>query len=185
MREMRGNMLAGDTGETAIKSDAFQTFMRKSAPALREIFPPDAIKLMQDVADDLQRSAKSVSGTRLPGGSNTAQDLMSLTMHSAKSPSVIAQMVAAEAAAMALGAPGIGSVLPIGSLVLSVARKVGFQKVDDLVAQAMLDPAKGRAALLAPLPNNQTNAAKILTQRLRAVALVGGATAGRDERAAQ
>jgi hypothetical protein len=86
---------------------------------------------------------------------------------------------------MAMGAPGIGSVSAVGSLILSVARKAGFQRVDDLVAQAMLDPAKGRAALLAPLPSNQTQAAKILAQRLRAVALVGGATADRDERRAQ
>jgi hypothetical protein len=167
---------------TALKSDQLQTFMRKAAPALAQIFPREQIEAMQVVAADLQRAAKSISGTKLPGGSNTTQDMAALAKNSLKQPSVLAQIMAAEAAGWAVGAFGIGSVSAIGSLALSVARKAGFQKVDDLVAEAMLNPDLAKALLLRPLPSGQTRALSILTQRLRAVTLAAGQTANRDER---
>jgi hypothetical protein len=180
-RELRGVTLAGETGETAFKSAAFQTFMRKAGPALREIFPAEQMNALQDIADDLQRSAKSM-GTKLPGGSNTAQDIYGMTKGALKSPSVIAQIVGAEAAGMAMGAPGIGSLGGFGALVLSVMKKAGMQKVDDLVAEAMLNPDLAKALLLRPLSSGQTRALSILRQRLRSVPLVAAATSERDER---
>src|SRR5574337_1227778 len=79
LREMRGNADMGGTGN--IKSDAFQTFVRKSTPALGKIFSPKQIKAMQDIATDLQMANRSISGTKLPGGSNTAQDLAAQGKH--------------------------------------------------------------------------------------------------------
>ncbi len=175
LREMKGNALAGDTGIANIKADKFQTFMRRAEPALAELFPSDQIASMKAVAADLQRASKSWSATKIPGGSNTAQDVFGLTKDSLKRPSILAQMFGAEAAGAAMGAPGIGSVGAIGSLALSVMRKAGFQKVDDMVTEAMLHPEVAKALLLRPLPTGETRALSILQQRVRAVALAASA----------
>jgi hypothetical protein len=93
-------------------------------------------------------------------------------------------MIASEAIGLSLGAPGIGGATAFGSLVLSVMRKAGYQKVDDLVADAMLNPDLAKTLLLRPLATGETRVLNILQQRLRAVAMAGAATSDRDEPAA-
>lgn len=149
-RDLQGNALAGDSETRALKADQFQTFVRKSSGALAQIFSSDQVEMIQNVAADLQRATKSVSGTKLPGGSNTPQDIAASMKHGGERSSLLGLLVMAEAAGdMAAHIAG-----PIGKIVgmvavssLAAARRAGFEKVDDIVAQAMLEPARAKFLL--------------------------------------
>jgi hypothetical protein len=58
-----------------MKSDAFQTFIKRSGPALSKVFDPAQMQAMRNIADDLKRSNLSIAGNKIPGQSNTMQDL--------------------------------------------------------------------------------------------------------------
>lgn len=152
--ELRSNAEAGDTGVRQLKADAFQTFVRKATPALRQIFKPDQVKAIEDVATDIQRTQRSVIGTKLPGGSNTAQDLAAGAKHGGHKPSLVGSLVAMEAAgemAGHLGGP-MGKVIGmVGVPFLNAMRHAGIQRINDLVADAMLHPELAHA-LLAKVP---------------------------------
>jgi hypothetical protein len=73
-----GNAEAGTSGQSLIKGEAFQTFVKDKAGALRAAgFTPDEIQTIQNVAADIRRANRSISAVRIPGGSNTAQDIYS------------------------------------------------------------------------------------------------------------
>ena len=75
LRDLRGNASFSEGLPTALKADAYQTFVRKTPTALAQIFSPKQMESMRAVAADLQAAARSVASTKLPGGSNTAQDI--------------------------------------------------------------------------------------------------------------
>ena len=148
--ELPSNSLAGDTAERQIKNDVVQTFLRRALPAMRHIFEPEEIESMQNVAADIQRSQRSVTGTKLPGGSNTAQDIAAGEKLSAGKPSVLGTLIAAEAVGEAAqhAAGPIGRIVGMVAVpVLSAMRQEGLKTVDDLVSEAMLHPELARALL--------------------------------------
>jgi hypothetical protein len=154
INELSSNSLAGDTTERQLKNDVFQTFMRRALPAMRHIFEPEEIESMQNVAADIQRSQRSVTGTKLPGGSNTAQDIVAGEKLTAGKPSVLGTLIAAEAVGEAAqhAAGPVGRVVGMVAVpVLSAMRQEGLKTVDDLVSEAMLHPELARA-LLAKIP---------------------------------
>ena len=154
LQELRSNSLAGDTAERAFKSDTFQTFIRRAAPALRHIMEPEEIEGLQNVAADLQQANRSIVGTKLPGGSNTAQDLAAGDKHGGGKPSVVGTLVAMEAAGEAMhhATGNIGRLAGMVAVpVFNAMRANGLAKVDDLVTQAMLHPDLARA-LIAKVP---------------------------------
>lgn len=171
LQELRSNALAGDTAERAFKSDTFQTFVRRAAPALRHIMEPEEIEGLQNVAADLQRANRSIVGTKLPGGSNTAQDVAAGEKHGGGKPSVVGTLVAMEAAGEAMHHLTGNAGRVIGMLaapVFNAMRSHGLAKVDDLVTEAMLHPNLARA-LIAKVPAGSfakpvwQNAAKQIT----------------------
>jgi hypothetical protein len=170
LRDLRGNVAAGDTGTTLLRSDVFQTFVRKTPQALAQIFSPDQVKAMQDVAADLQRANLSLTATKLPGGSNTPQDLAAAAKHGGGAhQSVLTQVVIAEAlggVAERVAGP-LGKIAGIGTLVLNGMRQAGLRRVDDLVTQAMLHPELART-LLAKAPAPGSGNAVLLRHVLRA-----------------
>ena len=171
LQELRSNALAGDTAERAFKSDTFQTFIRRAAPALRHIMEPEEIEGLQNVAADLQQANRSIVGTKLPGGSNTAQDLAAGDKHGGGKPSVVGTLVAMEAAGEAMhhATGNIGRLAGmVAAPVFNAMRSRGLAKVDDLVTEAMLHPNLARA-LIAKVPPGSfakpvwQNAAKQIT----------------------
>ena len=152
--DLRSNAEAGDTGVRQLKADAFQTFVRKASPALRQIFKPDQVKAIEDVAADIQRTQRSVIGTKLPGGSNTAQDLAAGVKHGGGHPSMVGVLMWSEAAGEAAQHAGgpLGKALGMVAVpMLNAMRQQGIRRVDDLVTEAMLHPELARA-LLAKVP---------------------------------
>jgi hypothetical protein len=195
MDQVKSNAAAGNTGTTLLKSDTFQTWLRRREPALREIFPADRIENMRNVATELQNANRSISGTKLPGGSNTAQDTAAGAKHkSGPGHSVLTQMIGAElvgsvahAGAEAL-LPGsgflahaIGTGATIGTLYLNAMRAAGIAKVNALVTEAMLNPALGKTLLLRTTKQGAPGVLYTLKRQLRGLAATSGIRAPQDD----
>jgi hypothetical protein len=188
MERVKSNAAAGTTGSDVLKSDTFQMWLRQREPALRQIFSPEQIEAMRAVAADLKRASKSISGTKLPGGSNTAQDLAAGAKHSHGSPSMLAQLIGAEivgsmahagAEAVLPGsgflAHAIGTGASVGSLVVNAMRQAGLAKVDDIVTEAMLHPGLAKTLLMRPTPKAAPSVISILKRQLQALAISSAA----------
>ena len=188
---VKSNQAAGNTGTNVLKSDVFQTWLRQREKALRSVFSPAQIENMRAVAADLQRANRSVQGSKLPGGSNTAQDTAALGAHTSHHPSMLTQMVAADIVGETamhgadmlvpghrLIAKGLGMA---GTLIFGRFREAGFDKVEEMVTQAMLDPALGKILLMHPSVKGLPDVLGMLGQRLRALTTMAAATSDRDE----
>jgi hypothetical protein len=166
LRDLKGNQAAGDTGTEFLKSDATQTFIKKTPQALSQIFTPEQVEAIRNIAADLQRANKSVAGSKLPGQSNTVQDLAAGHKHASHSPSGLNQIMGMELAEHVfdhLGGHGgehvahgvvhkvAGAVTHGASIVATMAamgmRRNGLQRVDQLVTLAMLHPDLAKALL--------------------------------------
>jgi hypothetical protein len=185
LRDLRGNASFSEGMPTALKADVFQTFMKKSAPALAPIFTPEQMASMEAVAADLQRAARSVSSTKLPGGSNTAQDLHGGQVHGSGHQSVLTQVVVGEMVgevAERLAGPA-GKLAGVGAMVLNAMRQAGLTKVDQLVEQAMLHPELARTLLMKVPPHSSFTPVygAMLRQQLRAAAMTSAVSGQRRE----
>lgn len=167
------NTEAATTGASQIKADAFQTFMRTKADVLAKVFTPEEIGVLRAVSRDLQRANRSINATKLPGGSNTAQD----TVHRAAEDGTILNRIAGEAAAAAAGhaiAGASGGIAGwLGKRVASALRDAGLANVDDLVKEAMLNPELARALLQKVPAKPDTGAAIRIAQTAKRIAVSG------------
>lgn len=150
------NTGAAGSEESLIRADQFQTFMRKNMAALREFgFTPEQLHTWGAIADDIRRANRSISATKIPGGSNTAQDLYamrSLLPHQMTPLEKIivygAGSALTAAAHMTHALPVIGELVPIiGAHFAMALRDAGIKTVQDLINRAMLDPALARDLL--------------------------------------
>jgi hypothetical protein len=150
------NAEAGESGVGLLKSDQFQSFVKKNRGALSWIFSKEQIDSMEAVAADLQRANRSIAGTKLPGGSNTPQDAVGLAKYAASS-SLLRKILVeggAGSGGWLLGGPIGGASGLLGSAFVNAARDAGLRKVDDLVTEAMLNPALARGLLEKAAPGN-------------------------------
>ena len=136
-----GNTEAGTSGVGTLKADQFQTFLKKSKGPLSKVFTPDEMTNLQNIADDLQRTNRSVN-TKLPGQSNTAQDVIGAKNTNPKG-SILSRIV------MENLIPGMGYAVHgipgaglgwLGVKVANAFRAAGIEKVNDLLTTAMLNP---------------------------------------------
>ena len=158
------NTEAATTGHGLIRSDQFQTFIRNNRAALAQVCSEKEINSLRAIAQDLQRSNRSTTAVKLPGGSNTAQDTANLRT------SLMSQLVrhgnhlafgAGTGAPVAFfaGAPlgFIGALAgTAGATVASALREAGIRKADDLIREAMMDPELARHLLMKYSPGSKT-----------------------------
>ena len=179
-RKAVGNELAGQTETTFIKSDTFQNLIRKNDAALSEAFSPEQMDTLRAIAADLQRANLSKTGGKLPGGSNTAQDILAAGK-SAKAAgeghhgNLLGYILAAAAEHVT------HSVLPfvglIGAKMGGAIRDAGLGKVDDLVTQAMLDPELARSLLAKVTPKDAPMRGAALAAQLKRLSVAASAEA--------
>jgi hypothetical protein len=174
-RQLVGNTEAAATGQGMIRADAFQTFMRRNQPVLRLFFDEPELRSLNAVALDLQQAARSQNAVRLPGGSNTAQDTAAAASFHPNS-SILRGAISAAGGALAGGAVGgpIGSAAgsALGGVVSSM-RRAGFSRAEEIITQAMLDPAMARMLLMKATPENDRRVAVGLARRLSRIGAVG------------
>lgn len=172
-----GNTEAGTSGVSGFRSDAMQTFVRTNAAALRHVFKDGELNALRWIAADLQRSNRSLNAVRIPGQSNTAQDLIAAGAVPAGEASMLARILATVGPSVGGAAAGMALAGPIGTLVgivgagaVQAMRKAGLEKVDDLIKDAMLNPDRARL-LLERLPAKPTRRSemKIIDRYKRAV----------------
>ncbi|GAA4169495.1 hypothetical protein [Shinella granuli] len=163
-----GNAEAGTSGQSLIRGEAFQTFVKEKVGALRSAgFTDDEIRTIQNIAADIRRSNRSISAVRIPGSSNTAQDIYAAAKSDAAG-SVLSRILGAYAT-------GGSIVSAVGGKMASALREAGFQSVDDILADALLNPARAKL-LLQQMPKNvESGALDRLTELYRRVPV---ATAG-------
>lgn len=166
------NAEAGTSGEGAIKADSLQTFLRQNGEALAQIFAPDEMANLRNIAGDLRRANRSITAVKLPGGSNTAQDtagqrmsmLRTILRHSAEA-------AVGGGAGFMLGGGALGSLVgAVGATVVSNFREAGLRQVDDLIRAAMLDPRAGALLLQRAAARPDRGPAMRLAQYLRRMA---------------
>lgn len=168
---LRGNAEAGDTGLPLWKSDAFQTYVRQNAPALRQVFTADQMKAMEAVAADLQRANRSVAGSKVPGGSDTAQNVAALA--SLPGGSILWRLIGgagmagsgAYGGAIAGGPVGAVAGAAIGGLA-QLGREIGMRRINDLLTEAMLNPSLAAQLLRKATPQEEPQLLAQLTRRL-------------------
>lgn len=170
---------AGTSGVGGLKPDAFQKFIRDKAPALEGIFSKEEIGTMQAIARDLQRANRTVSATKLPGGSNTAQDLhgMAHGPHTSIFGRIMAEAAGTGGGMYMAGTPG-GVMGWLGAKAAGAMRDAGLMKADNLVREAMLNPDLARALLDRVPVRPDTGTAAKLGLRARQMAFMSAASAG-------
>lgn len=148
------NTEAATSGETLLRSDQFQTFMRQNEQALAAVFSPEEIASLKAIAEDLKRANRSLTAVKIPGQSNTAQDLLAASTKDR--PSILSQLMThvggAAVGIYAAGSTALGSIIGlVGARGLASFRQAGYTRVDQLVRDAMLHPELARV-LLAKVP---------------------------------
>ncbi|MEP9355033.1 hypothetical protein ABLE93_15705 [Xanthobacter sp. KR7-65] len=179
-----GNTEGAASGTDMMRSDAFQQFLRQNVPALKQVLSGPEIMTLQAVAADLKRSNRSLAAVKLPGGSNTTQDMNAVAKASGAqswlsrilSPGALAS---AGAAAGSMTAGGIGAAAGAGGggqlgRVIEAMRQAGLQSVDDIVRDALLNPERARA-LLAQVKGEPTTGQAISLARVYMRAAVANA----------
>lgn len=167
------NTEAGTTGQNLIKSDQFQTFVRKNSAALRRALGDDGVNTLRAIAADLNRANRSISAVKLPGGSNTAQDTAK------RGGSLLSQIIergatggaGALAGALSGFGPAGAAVGAVGGIVAGALREAGIKKVDDLVKTALLNPEIARR-LLSNIPATSKGAQMSLAAAIRRAAVL-------------
>lgn len=170
------NTEAATSGTNALKSDTFQTFIRQNQAALRHVMSGQEFNTVQAIAADLNRASRSLNAVRIPGQSNTAQDMApDLARKLSSGPeSLLTQIVVAGGGGYAAhGSTGAlaGVTAALGKNVVSKMREAGMEQVGDLVKRAMLDPDLARALLAKVPPKATPQAAVTLAQQLKRLSL--------------
>jgi hypothetical protein len=160
------NTEAATSGQNIIRADQFQTFVKQNKPILRQVFTNDEINTLQAIADDINRAKRSETAVKLPGGSNTAQDIYA-TNKDARGRSFLRLLMdstgASIGASIGSAAGPFGSFIgattgAIGGDLLNSLRTAGLDRVDQLVSHALLHPEVARK-LLQVAPAKATSAA--------------------------
>lgn len=164
----------GSAGVQEMSNRALQSIVTDSKimRGLQKVLSPDQVKTIQDVAKDTLRANRSTTAVKLPGGSNTTQDIHAVSK-GAHSASPLSQVIAAEIGGEVLkhlGGMKLKVAGLVGGAVAGAARQAGLQKVDDLVTYAVLHPDIGRALLAKMPPNAKT---PILRKLLAQIGNVG------------
>ncbi|MEM7730423.1 MAG: hypothetical protein AAF311_14325 [Pseudomonadota bacterium] len=163
------NTEAGTSGRGMLKSDQFQTFIRRNEKALINAgFKGDEIELMRRVASDLQRANRSNASVK-NAGSNTAQDQIAAgSDRGSLLYQVLGQVGAPVGTTLAAGAAGglWGGVAGAGgAIALTVLRKQGLEKADDIVRDALLNPERARILLRKATTPKEQEAFKLALER--------------------
>jgi hypothetical protein len=151
---------AGTSGQKQLQAAGFQKFVANNEAALKEVLKPGEVSMLKAIAADLERSQRSVSGVKLPGRSNSPQDILAQMKAAGAPQSLFGRLLTIGAQAGVGGAAGgpVGSAVAVGAgEFLSRLRQSGFQQVEEILADALLNPSRA-LLLLQKVPEKATKA---------------------------
>lgn len=144
------NTEAGTSGVTGIKPDMFQAFVRQNRTALSKIFGPGEMARLDAIAADLQRANRSVTAVKLPGRSNTPQDIRLAAEAGGPQQSALVRVISALMTKPIKGV--LGAVDGVfGTKALDAFNSAGIANVDDLIRKMALEPEFAKV-MLSKLP---------------------------------
>lgn len=146
------NTESATSGTDTLKSDQFQTFVKANRAALKQVFTPEEMQSLDNIAADLHRSARSANALKTAGSDTELNRSLSGRMGTLLGHRALGVM------GMLLGGSHGAEGGGLGYVVGETAqhfRQVGVDKVQTLFSQALLDPDVAKA-LLAKLPANAT-----------------------------
>ncbi|ACI52191.1 hypothetical protein Gdia_2446 [Gluconacetobacter diazotrophicus PA1 5] len=183
LEKARSTSESGTTGEKEIAGGAFQRALNnpKVRRALEQVLTPAQVRVMDAVGKDIERAARSVNATKVPGSPGTAADLHA--MGTSDGVSLLLEAGLAEKAAEGLGhaahLPGVAHVVPIigpaAALWLKAKRAAGYAQIDQLATQMVLNPEFGRAMLQKAVPNSRAPIRRQALQRVVAAWMAAAA----------
>lgn len=147
-----------------IKGDSLQTFVKNNRASLNTVLKPEQIKAVDALISDIKRSNQTV---KIPGQSNTAQDLTGLRANDKKMPPMF------KLAIDALGAQLGGAAGFAAAHLLQTMREAGVNRVDELVTKAILNPPVMRDLLSRVPPQGNPQSVLSLGRALRATVTSG------------
>ena len=172
------NTEAATSGRALLKADQFQSFVKQNRAALKRVFGEHELDQMQAIADDLQRANRSINAVKLPGGSNTTQDMLAAAKGDSRK--TILSKLLIGAIGSSAGGLGGGAIAILGANAVTAARKAGLNTIDDLVRDALLHPDRA-ALLLSTRPfKPDTGPAVALMKRYSQASITGAATTRDD-----
>ncbi|WP_279483207.1 hypothetical protein [Aureimonas sp. SK2] len=150
-RRLISNTEGATSGEALIKSDAFQSFVKRNRSTLKAAgFSDSEINTFGAIADDIKRSNRSLTAVKIPGQSNTAQDVGSVL-------SRVLQASGSKGGGLGLsgvgflagGLPGaVAGGLAAGvAKMLSIMKQNGLSRVEDILEDALLNPDRAKVLL--------------------------------------
>lgn len=178
MNRFVGNTEAATSGVGTIKSDQFQTFVSRNRPALEAAgFSKPELDAMDNIAADVRNSNRSLNAVRIPGQSNTAQDVLAARPGMSAPHTILHVLLATIPGAGGYLAGGLtaglaGAVLaPIATTTIQILRQNGIKQADELLRSALLDPQLAKTLMLKATPGNMRLANASLAARFRRAAV--------------
>jgi hypothetical protein len=183
----------GASGDVTINAATFQKFIRDNAATIKAAgFSDKEYGFMTAIAADLKRSQRTLFATKLPGQSNTAQDVIK-TLEAATNKeahfSLLQKLSAAFAGGLAThGATGAAtlSAAVVGQHLLSTLRQSGIDEIGAMVREAILNPEAALVLLRKAPVKGDTGAEvtlrKALARNLTATA-INNNSAGQEDNA--
>lgn len=171
---------AAPRGTGQLPGDTFQAFAKQNGATLKAAgFTDGEINLMGAIADDLQQANRSLSTIKAPWQFNLTRDIANCDLPTSMLKIAATALAGGGAAGIYAGGAAGATAAGIATL-LAVIRENGIRTIDDLVTEALLDPAKARMLLTRLKPVQVKSAAEQLNQRFRRGVLASMA-AGEEE----
>lgn len=164
------NTEAATSGLGTMKANQFQTFVARNRDVLKAAgFNGDELDLLGNIATDLRNSNRSLSAVRIPGQSNTAQDVLAARRGDGAAHTILQVLLSLAGSGGGFVVGGLpGAVIaPAVATATQLLRQNGIRKMDDLLRAALLDPQLARALMLKATPGNMKVANASLVGRFR------------------
>jgi hypothetical protein len=186
MAKAKGTTESGTSGIENINAATFQKFLRDNGETIKAAgFSDRELGSMQVIAQDLQRGERTLQATRLPGQSNTAQDIIKSIEagHSAHPVSLLNKLALGAMGGFethGMTGAGVGAALGLGEHILAAKRMAGLAKANTLVRDAMLNPELAMALLKHAPIKPGLGSEPTLTKMLARNSMFGATTAARE-----
>lgn len=177
-RDFSGTAEVGTSGEKGLSRAALDKFMKENTETLEKALSPEQVGKLKAIVDDQLRANRSITATKLKGGSDTNQNQIA-----SKGGSILSLLakqateVGGTVIGSILGGPGGAVVGNIGAKASAALRDAGLNRLSEIRIRAALDPQFGKALLDEVPKYPDRNAAALIALRARQLS-VAGATAG-------
>jgi hypothetical protein len=181
-QKFTGTAEAGTTGTLELNRANFLKFMREHVDTLGKVLDDKQIGKLSAIVQDQLRANRSITATKLAGGSDTTQKLLAVgklntgTILSHLTTEALGNAAGATAGYM-LGGP-LGAMFgkeggAFGAKAMAALRDAGINRLNEMRVRAALDPEFGKALLSEMPKKSDRDAAALIGLRARQLSVAG------------